>query len=107
MITLRNKLRVVNEPILEFSRFRSFNPVGFLSLLSELLELETLEVDLLQALHSLVIFIRTLESALRDIRETCERLYFEVATVDKLVNVFLVDLFKFFFIRTVGLRRCL
>ena len=68
-----------------------------LRLLVKLLELKPLQIDLLEAFHARVVLNSTLKGALRDVGEASERLHLEVATIDKLINVFLVDLFKFMF----------
>ena len=68
-----------------------------LALLTELLELEPLQVDLFEALHARVILDGTLEGALRDVREASKRLHFEVTAIDELIDVLFVDLFEFFF----------
>ena len=75
-----------------------------LALLTELLELEPLQVDLFEALHARVILNSTLEGALRDVREASERLHFEVTAIDELIDVLFVDLFKLLFESAVILR---
>ena len=50
-LSFRNILRVVNKPIHELSVLGWLWPVGFLSFLTELLELESLKIDLFEALH--------------------------------------------------------
>ena len=62
-------LRVVTESIHELSVLRWLGPVGFLSFISELLELEALKIDLFEALHLGVVLRGALEGALGDLRE--------------------------------------
>lgn len=64
LLSLRYVLRIVNEPILELSVFGWLcRPERLLGLLSELLELETLKVDFLQAFHAWVVFSYAFEGA--------------------------------------------
>ena len=62
-LSLRNVLRVINEPIHELSMLGWLRSVDFLNFLSELLELKTLKIDLLQTFHPWVFFSSTFESA--------------------------------------------
>ena len=63
LLTLRDVTRVVAETVKEFSLRHWFGAL-FLNLLTKLLELESLEVNLLEALHAWVVLHRTLERAL-------------------------------------------
>ena len=68
-LSLGNVLRVVTESIHELPVLGWLGPVGFLSFIAELLELEALKIDLFEALHLGVVFRGALEGALRDLRE--------------------------------------
>lgn len=96
LLTLGNPLGIVAEAVQELSLHSGFLIRLFL-LLTQLLELKSLQVDLFEAFHAWIVLDGTLECALGDFRESCQRLNLKVASVDKLVNVFLVDLLKFFF----------
>ena len=99
----RNVGGIVIEAIHEFAlnlRLRSV----LLALLSELLELKSLQIDLLEALHARIVLHGTLECALRNIGKARQRLHLEVTAIDKLIDVFFVHLFELFFERSVVLR---
>ena len=95
ILTLRDVARFIGESVLEYPMLR-LRSSELLSLLAQLLELESLEVDLLEALHAGVVLDGTLEGALGDLGEAGKRLHFEVTSVDELVYVFLVNLLELF-----------
>lgn len=68
LLSLRNVLRVVTEAVQELALHYGFASV-LLGLLPQLLELKSLQVDLLEPLHARVVLHRALESSLRDLRE--------------------------------------
>jgi hypothetical protein len=96
VLALRDVGWVVAEAVQEFPLHIGLFSSVLLSLLAQLLELESLEIDLLKALHSGVVLDGTLEGALGDLGEAGKRLHFEVTSVDELVYVFLVNLFELF-----------
>ena len=65
-LSLGYVLRVVTESIHELPVLGWLGPVGFLSFIAELLELEALKIDLFEALHARVLH-DTLKSALRNL----------------------------------------
>jgi hypothetical protein len=69
---------------------------------SQVLELQSLQVDFLKTLH-LRVLGGALECALGQLREPGQRLHLEVASVNELVDVLLVELLEFLFERTVVL----
>jgi len=103
ILTLRNVARVVLETVHEFPLHCGLWPILF-ALLAQLLELKSLEVHLLKTLHARVVLNDTLEGAFRDLGESSKRLHLEVASIDELINVFLVDFLELLFKCPVVLR---
>ena len=68
-LSLGYVLRVVTESIHELPVLGWLGPVGFLSFITELLELKALKIDFLEALHLGVVLRGALEGALGDLRE--------------------------------------
>ena len=95
LLSLRNVLGVVAEAVQELALDHGLAPVLLSRLLPQLLELQSLQVDLLEPLHSRIVLHRTLESALRNLGEARQGLHLEVTPINKLVDVFLVHLLKF------------
>ena len=96
---------VVDKSVHEGPRLATLlRPGRLLGGLPQLLELKPLQVDLLEVLH-LGVTRDALEGALGEVREAGERLNLKVASVNKLIDIFFVELFELVFERPVVLRQ--